>query len=118
MELKKIKIMQNKKSNSCSWKVYSFCLLVSSIFFLLFGSNSPIYNFNSEIDYQWMITMGHGLVNGKIPYRDLFEQRGPFVYFFTGFCCLFSNPNIVMFILEIICMSLFFSLLIIFVEND
>ena len=106
--------MINKtKENPCPkhlnlWAVYSICLFVSSIFFLLLGFNSPIFTFNSENDYQWFMTMGNVLVHGKIPYRDLFEQKGPIVYFVTAFCCLFPNPNIVMLIIEILSMSLFF----------
>lgn len=90
------------------WAVYGICLLISAIFFFLYGFNSPIYTFNSDNDYNWFITMGHGLVDGKIPYRDLFEQKGPIVYFVTAFACLFSDPELVMLLLEIICMSLFF----------
>ena len=90
------------------WAVYGICFLISTIFFLLFGFNSPIYTFNSDNDYQWFMTMGNGLVHGKIPYRDLFEQKGPIVYFVTAFCCLFQNPGIVMLIIEIFSMSLFF----------
>lgn len=97
---------QSKELNH--WTVYGICLLVSTIFFLLLGFNSPIFTFNSENDYQWFMTMGNGLVHGKIPYSDLFEQKGPIVYFVTAFCCLFPNPNIVMLIIEILSMSLFF----------
>ena len=90
------------------WAVYGICLLISAIFFFFFGYNSPRYEFNSDIDYQWYMTMGHGLVAGKIPYRDLFEQKGPIVFFVSAFCCLFKNPNIIMLLIETICMSLFF----------
>ncbi len=90
------------------WAIYGICLFISAIFFLLFGFNSPLYTYNSDHDYQWFMTMGNGLVHGKIPYRDLFEQKGPIVYFVTAFCCLFQNPSIVMLIIEIFSMSLFF----------
>lgn len=52
--------------------------------------------------------MGRALVTGKIPYRDLFEQKGPIVYFVTAFCCLFQNYNLMMFFFETICLSWFF----------
>lgn len=90
------------------WMVYAICLILSAVFFLLFGFNSPIYTFNSDSDYHWFLTMGNSLKNGKIPYRDLFEQKGPIVYFVYAFCCLFPNPGIAVFFLEIFCMSLFF----------
>jgi len=87
--------------------IYLICLLISASFFFLFGYNSPLFTFNHYPDYQWFMTMGNGLVHGKIPYRDLFEQKGPIVYFVTAFCCLFPKPGIVMLFIEIISMSLF-----------
>ncbi len=99
---------QSKKTSLFLWRIYFVCLLISTAFFLLLGFNSPIYKFNSDHDYQWFMTMGNGLVHGKIPYRDLFEQKGPIVYFVTAFCCLFQNPGIVMLFIEILSMSLFF----------
>lgn len=99
-------IAQQNKINL--WTVYGICLLISAVFFFLFGFNSPIYVFNSDSDYHWFMTMGNSLKNGKIPYRDLFEQKGPIVYFVYAFCCLFPNPGIAVLCLEIFSMSLFF----------
>ncbi|MCM1404228.1 MAG: glycosyltransferase family 39 protein [Prevotella sp.] len=90
------------------WAVYGICLLISTIFFFLYGFNSPLYTFNSDNDYHWFMTVGHGFAGGKIPYRDLFEHKGPIVYFVTAFACLFANPDFVMLLLEIFCMSWFF----------
>ncbi len=89
------------------WHVYIICLLISAIFFFLFGFNSPLFTFNYNVDYQCFMTMGNSLLAGKIPYRDLFEHKGPIVYFVTAFCCLFPNPDAIMLILEILSMSLF-----------
>ncbi|MBR4419214.1 MAG: glycosyltransferase family 39 protein [Clostridia bacterium] len=103
--------MNQKQTNTKSlspWIVYLICLGFSTVFFLCFGFNSPIHTFNTDHDYQWFMTMGNGLVHGKIPYRDLFEQKGPIVYFVTAFCCLFPKPGIAMLFIEIISMSLFF----------
>lgn len=88
--------------------VYIICLFTSTLFFCFFGFNSPIYTFNTDVDYQWYMTVGNALTKGKIPYRDIFEHKGPLVYFLTAFCCLFPSPNIVMLIIEIFSMSLFF----------
>lgn len=74
----------------------------------MFSYNSPLYYFNNDVDYQWYMTVGHGLVQGKIPYRDIFEHKGPIVYFISGFCCLFPNPAIVMLLIESMLTSLFF----------
>jgi len=97
---------QNRQINL--WTIYCICLLISAIFFSIFGFNSPIYKFNTDHDFQWFMTMGNGLANGKIPYRDLFEQKGPIVYFVTAFASLFPNPNLIILIIEIVSLSLFF----------
>ena len=90
------------------WIVYAICLLIATLCLFLFGTSSPLYAFNSDIDYQWYMTIGNALTHGKIPYRDLFEHKGPIVYFVTAFCCLFPDPRTVILIIEILCMSLFF----------
>ena len=87
---------------------YAFCLLISSLFFLLFSYNSPVYNFNNDVDYHWYMTLGNGLIRGKLPYRDIFDHKGPIVYFISAFCCLFPKPGIAMLIFEIIVTSFFF----------
>ena len=47
------------------------------------------------------------MVAGKMPYRDLFEHKGPITYFVAWFCCLFSNPYRVVWIIEVLCCSWF-----------
>ena len=95
----------NKRNNLF---IYGICLIISLLFFFLFSYNSPLYYFNHDVDYQWYTTVGHGLVQGKIPYRDIFEHKGPIVYFISGFCCLFPSPAIVMLLIESVLISFFF----------
>ena len=89
------------------WIVYGFCLVVSLVFMFFFGLNSPIHTFNSHCDYQWFMTMGRGWLAGKIPYRDLFDHKGPITYAVFAFACLFPNPQFVIWCIEILCISLF-----------
>ena len=89
------------------WVVYLFCLGVSLVFMFFFGLNSPIHTFNSHCDYQWFMTMGNGLVAGKVPYRDLFEQKGPIVYAVFAVACWFPNPQFAIWCIEVLCVSLF-----------
>ena len=97
---KKFKINNNLK-------IYLISLLVSFIVLMFGSNNSFLYGFNDCIDLNWFITMGQGLLDGKIPYRDLFEQKGPLLYFVFAFIALFNNPFIVIWIIEIICFSIF-----------
>ena len=90
-----------------NWKVLLISLIVSFLFLMICSNNSFLYAFNDNQDINWYITMGNGLLEGKIPYKDLFEQKGPIVYFVFSLFCLFSNPYRVAFIAEVICSTLF-----------
>ncbi len=89
------------------WLVYAVCLGVAAVFMFFFGLNSPIHTFNSHCDYQWFVTMGHGMVAGKVPYRDLFEQKGPIVYAVFAVACWFPHEQFVVWLFEILCVSLY-----------
>ena len=57
------------------------CFGITFLFFLFCNPNSFLYVFNNNPDQNWYITMGEGMLAGKVPYKDLFEQKGPLVYF-------------------------------------
>lgn len=101
--------MNNKISNFNfkNWQIMLTCLLISFLFLMICSNNSFLYAFNDNQDVNWYITMGNGMLNNKVPYRDLFEHKGPIVYFVFAFFCLFPNPYRIVFIFEILCFSLF-----------
>ncbi len=89
------------------WKVILICFAVSFLFLMVCSANSFLYAFNDNQDINWYITIGNGMLAGKVPYKDLFEQKGPIVYYVFALLCSFGNPYINAFILEVICMTLF-----------
>ncbi len=99
-------VIQQKKDFR-PWVVYAFCFVVALVFMFFFGLNSPIHTFNSHCDYQWYMTMGRGWLAGKIPYRDLFEQKGPIVFMVFAVAALFPHPQFVIWCIEVLCISLF-----------
>ena len=106
---KQIKAEKNNvvKPDFNPWLVYLICFGVSLVFMWLYGLNSPIYTFNSHCDFNWFVTMGRGLVAGKVPYRDLFEHKGPITYFVFAVAALFPSYQIAIWLIEIFCISLF-----------
>lgn len=61
--------------------LYLILLFVLAFFTILLTSkSSPLYLFNDWVDVNAFMTMGKGWINGLIPYRDLFEQKGPVLY--------------------------------------
>ncbi len=97
---KKSKFIEN-------FKQFFIWFLISFVVLLVASNNSFLYKFNDSIDLNWYITMGQGLLDGKIPYRDLFEQKGPIVYFVFAFVAIFNNPYIVVWIFEVISFTIF-----------
>ena len=103
-------ITKEKLNNSTDfnqWLVLCFCFVVTLIFMFFFGINSPLHRFNPQCDYNWYITMGRGIISGKVPYRDLFDHKGPITYFVFAIAALFPNYQFVVWCIEIVCITLF-----------
>lgn len=85
-----------------------YCIFVSVIFLLICTKSSPMYPFNDWVDSNAFFTMGKGMMNGKVLYRDLFEQKGPLLYFIHGLSYLISNRTFLgVFIFEVFSFSIF-----------
>ncbi len=83
------------------------CFAVA-FFMLLIGScNSFLYSFNDWVDVNWYKTVGNGILEGKIPYKDLFEQKGPIIYYAFAFFELFSNSAVPIFLTEVACLTIY-----------
>ncbi len=75
-------------------------------------SGSPLYPINEWEDPNVFLTMGRAILDGKVMYRDIYEQKGPYVYFLHAFAALISNTSFLgVWILEIV--NLFFSMVLI-----
>lgn len=85
-----------------------FCILFSIIIITICSKNSPLYCFNDWVDANAFFTMGKGWINGLIPYRDLFEQKGPILYLIYGIGSLISDSSFLgIYIIEIISLTFF-----------
>ena len=88
--------------------VFISCLLLSFLFLLIATKSSPLYPFNDWADANISFTMGKGMMNGKIPYRDLFDHKGPLFYLLFGVAYLISNTTFLgVFIFEVMSFSFF-----------
>ena len=76
-----------KKTRYSIWTIVLFVL--TPLLFLLFMSrNSPLHNMNTREDINCFLACGQYILNGKIPYRDFFDHKGPIVYYLYAFCLL------------------------------
>ncbi|MEN6298708.1 MAG: hypothetical protein ABFD51_02160 [Anaerolineaceae bacterium] len=78
------------------------------IYLLIATQSSPLYPFNDWVDANYYFTMGKGVMHGLVPYQDLFERKGPLLYFIYGLASLVSYRSFLgVFILEVIAFSFF-----------
>lgn len=100
-----------EKKSRLSEKMIPILLLFFSIVFVFFNSkNSPLYLFNEWGDVNIYFSVGKGMMNGLVPYRDLFDHKGPLIFFIYGLAYLISNVSFTgVFVLQSI--ALFINLL-------
>ncbi len=74
-------------------------------FLLLFTTHmSPMYFSNEWSDVNVYFTIGKSIFNGKVPYTEVFDHKGPFIFFLYGFGYLISNHSFFgMFLIEFAC---------------
>lgn len=85
-----------------------YCFIVSFLFLFILTKSSPLYKINDWYDAQCFFTVGKSMMNGIVPYVDLFEQKGPLLFFIYGIASLFSIKSFIgVFILEVISYTVF-----------
>ena len=96
-------------SNSFSEKRKYVILFIGAFLPLLFMSkNSPLYPFNDWYDINQFFTVGRGILHGKVPYVDLVDQKGPYLYLLGSVAYLFSHTGFLgWFILETVNLFIF-----------
>lgn len=104
-----------KKENRSLVFLMLFCLLTAFCFQLICSKSSPLYPDNDWVDLQCFSTVARAMLDGKVLYRDIYEQKGPLIYFFHAAASLISNESMLgVFLLTVpfVGLYLFFSALI------
>ena len=67
---------------------------VFSLFLMLFCTkSSPLFAFNDWFDANVYFTMGKGMMNGRVPYVDLIDNKGPLLYFIYGIAWMIDHTG-------------------------
>lgn len=53
--------------------------------------SSPLFAFNDWFDANVYFTMGKGMMNGRVPYVDLIDNKGPLLYLIYGIAWLIDH---------------------------
>lgn len=72
--------------------IYLALILFATILIMIFSMCSPLFYTNTWADANAFLTMGNGIKHGLVPYRDLFEQKGPLLYMMHAINCIIT-PN-------------------------
>ena len=102
-KLKKM-LTQNIKQQLKENKNYLIPLTIYTFLFLFFCSKfSPIYPTNEWADVNIYFNMAKGMLNGMTLYADIFDHKGPLIFFIYAVGALISESSYIgMFILQII----------------
>ena len=59
------------------------------------SKSSPIYPFNDWVDSNCFMTVGKSMLRGVVPYRDLYEQKGPLLYMLHALTAMVSDTTFI-----------------------
>lgn len=67
------------------WKYLGITAVVSVLFLLLaYESTSPLYPYVHGLDSSFFMMTGRMVADGKVPYLDFFDMKGPIIFFIEG----------------------------------
>ena len=83
------------QADPCGLNVMEKAVLsLSSFVVMLFVTcSSPLYSFNYWDDANVYLTLGRGILHGLVPYKDLYEQKGPLLYMVHAAAALISQES-------------------------
>ncbi len=87
---------------------FLFACLASYSVLAVCSESSFLYPMNDWVDVNCFFTVGRGILHGLVPYRDLYEQKGPLVYFLFALAGRISESSFLgVYLLEGLCFSFF-----------
>lgn len=81
-------------------------LLCSMLALLIATTSSPLYAANFWTDTNLYFTIGRGMTEGLMPYRDLFDHKGPLIFVLYAIGALVSDTSFLgVFLLEVLSLA-------------
>lgn len=87
--MNKKEVLSNRIWQSIPYLLYF--LAAGTAVLAICSRSSFLYPFNNWDDANSYFTVGKSMMQGQVPYRDVFDQKGMYLYFFYGLCSLFSQ---------------------------
>ena len=87
--------------------LYVSLVIYTALLMFFCTKSSPLYITNDWPDANAYFTMGKGMMNGAVPYKDLFDHKGPLLYLIYGIGYLIDNTGFFgVFLFQVASMSL------------
>ncbi|MCR4892088.1 MAG: glycosyltransferase family 39 protein, partial [Lachnospiraceae bacterium] len=105
--------MKNRVSDyiRANWRtIIEYSLVIASgwIFLLLASSwTSPLYPYSYGYDASWYSLGGRAIVEGRVPFRDFFDLKGPVLFFYEALGQFFIRGRGGVFLIQ--CLSMAFT---------
>lgn len=111
-----MKYKRNEVNKTNQIKYYLAIFISMFIFLAFFSMSSPLFYTNTWVDSNSYKTVANGILNGLVPYKDLFEQKGPVLYFIHVIANVITKHSFFgVYIMEVIAISV--SLVFVFKSN-
>lgn len=81
------------ENNKIGYKPIITIALTTLFFVTLCSTSSPIYPLNNWVDANCFFTVGKAAANSIVLYKDIFEQKGPLLYFMHSLAYLISPES-------------------------
>lgn len=73
----------------------SFISVSSFILLTICSMTSFLFPIHNRVDQNCFMTIGKGIIYGQVPYRDLFDHKGPIIYFMHAAAALISTNSFI-----------------------
>ena len=88
--------------------VIVYCVILAFAFLSICSRSSFLYPCNNWDDANSYFSMGKFMMNGGVIYRDLYDQKGPYLYLLYGLAYLISNDSFRgVFLMEVVAITAF-----------
>ena len=70
-----------------------FIIIFAFVLMSFCTTSSFLYPINDWVDANWYMLTSRGMLDGKVLYRDIAEQKGPYIFFLHIIACIISRTS-------------------------
>ncbi len=86
--------------DSNNWLLFGVCFVISFLFLSVFAYSTSIFSNQILVDQAAWTVIGRSWFNGLVPYRDIFDHKGPLLYLINGIGYLICSGRFGLMLLE------------------